>query len=118
MPISREHCQLITFGDPHLTPDQEDKLMEYVPGWSVLQDPAGNRLTKSFPFEDWTSAIDFVVRIAEQATYENHHPVLTVSWGRVTAQWWSHKIFGLHRNDFIMACRTDHLFESELPLFG
>ncbi|HHQ4613834.1 4a-hydroxytetrahydrobiopterin dehydratase [Aeromonas veronii] len=27
----------------------------------------------------------------------------------VTVSWWTHKIDGLHRNDFIMAARTDQL---------
>jgi 4a-hydroxytetrahydrobiopterin dehydratase len=30
-------------------------------------------------------------------------------WGKVTVSWWSHKIRGLHRNDFIMAAKTDAL---------
>ncbi|WP_429113612.1 4a-hydroxytetrahydrobiopterin dehydratase [Aeromonas veronii] len=28
---------------------------------------------------------------------------------RVTVSWWTHKISGLHRNDFIMVARTDQL---------
>ncbi|MGL5555649.1 MAG: 4a-hydroxytetrahydrobiopterin dehydratase [Aeromonas veronii] len=29
----------------------------------------------------------------------------------VTVSWWTHKIGGLHRNDFIMAARTDELLK-------
>ncbi|MCS6863157.1 MAG: 4a-hydroxytetrahydrobiopterin dehydratase, partial [Abditibacteriales bacterium] len=29
-----------------------------------------------------------------------------------TVTWWTHKIKGLHRNDFIMAAKTDELFRS------
>ncbi|WP_441296853.1 4a-hydroxytetrahydrobiopterin dehydratase [Aeromonas sp. CA23] len=29
----------------------------------------------------------------------------------VTVCWWTHKIGGLHRNDFIMAARTDQLIK-------
>jgi 4a-hydroxytetrahydrobiopterin dehydratase len=32
-------------------------------------------------------------------------------WGKVTVTWWTHKIGGLHQNDFIMAARTDELSE-------
>jgi len=46
--------------------------------------------------------------IAEQ---QGHHPVLTTTWGRVTVTWWTHKIKGLHQNDFIMAAKTDALLD-------
>jgi 4a-hydroxytetrahydrobiopterin dehydratase len=40
---------------------------------------------------------------------EDHHPLIITEWGRVTVQWWTHKIHGLHQNDFIMAAKTDVL---------
>jgi 4a-hydroxytetrahydrobiopterin dehydratase len=30
--------------------------------------------------------------------------------GKVTVTWWTHKIGGLHRNNFIMAAKTDALY--------
>ncbi|MDF3015185.1 MAG: pterin-4-alpha-carbinolamine dehydratase, partial [Thermomicrobiales bacterium] len=45
----------------------------------------------------------------ELAEEEGHHPALLTEWGKVTVSWWSHKIRGLHRNDFIMAAKTDAL---------
>ena len=85
--------------------------MPFFEGWEIVENGNGKHLTKSFPFEHWHSAMAFAARIGEQATFEDHHPVLTISWGRVTVDWWTHIILGLHRNDFIMACRTDHLFK-------
>jgi 4a-hydroxytetrahydrobiopterin dehydratase len=29
----------------------------------------------------------------------------------LTVQWWTHTIKGLHRNDFIMAAKTDQIYE-------
>jgi 4a-hydroxytetrahydrobiopterin dehydratase len=49
--------------------------------------------------------------VGEQAEEEGHHPALLTEWGKVTVTWWTHKIGGLHHNDFIMAARTDELFE-------
>ena len=43
------------------------------------------------------------------AEAEGHHPALLTEWGRVTVTWWTHKIRGLHRNDFIMAAKTEML---------
>jgi 4a-hydroxytetrahydrobiopterin dehydratase len=48
--------------------------------------------------------------VGELAEAEGHHPVLVTRWGSVTVIWWTHKIRGLHRNDFIMAAKTDALF--------
>jgi len=115
MPISQERCQPTDFETDPLEPAQIAELVTYVSGWETVDCSTGPRLTKSFPFEDWLTAIAFVTLIAEQATFEDHHPVLTVGWGRVMAEWWTHKIYGLHRNDFIMACRTDHIFDDFRP---
>ena len=37
---------------------------------------------------------------------------ILTEWGKVTVTWWTHKIKGLHVNDFIMAAKTDQLFKS------
>jgi 4a-hydroxytetrahydrobiopterin dehydratase len=49
------------------------------------------------------------LRVGELAEEEGHHPALLTEWGRVTVSWWTHKIRGLHRNDYIMAAKTDVL---------
>ena len=41
---------------------------------------------------------------------QGHNPLSITGWGRVTAQWWTPKIEGLHRNDFIMAAKTEEKF--------
>ncbi len=48
-------------------------------------------------------------QIPEWQIKEYHHPLIITEWGRVTVQWWSHKIRGLHNNDFIMAAKTDEI---------
>jgi len=54
--------------------------------------------------------VAFTNKIAMISEKEDHHPLIITEWGRVTVQWWSHKIKGLHKNDFIMAAKTDELF--------
>ena len=39
----------------------------------------------------------------------HHHPAKLTEWSRVTVTLWTHKIRGLHRNDFIMAAKTDQI---------
>jgi 4a-hydroxytetrahydrobiopterin dehydratase len=38
---------------------------------------------------------------------------LVTEWGKVTVTWWTHEIGGLHRNDFVMAAKTDRQYEAE-----
>ena len=44
------------------------------------------------------------------ANIEDHHPDLHVAWGKVTVETWTHKIKGLHSNDFILAAKTDEIY--------
>jgi 4a-hydroxytetrahydrobiopterin dehydratase len=110
MPISQERCRPCGYEDLPLTDEQITELHPFAPAWEIVQEPSGPRLHRAFPYEDWPTAMNFATRISEQAAFENHHPVITISWGRVSVVWWTHVIGGLHRNDFIMACRTDHIF--------
>ena len=61
-------------------------------------------------FKDYLSGLDFLKKIAFLAEEEDHHPEIILEWGKVTVSWWSHKIKGLHKNDFIAAAKTDSLF--------
>jgi 4a-hydroxytetrahydrobiopterin dehydratase len=75
-------------------------------GWSVV-DVA--RLERVFHFADFRQALDFVNRVGTLAESEGHHPDLELSWGRVKVILWTHKIKGLHENDFILAARIERL---------
>ena len=67
------------------------------------------RLERVFHFPSFADALAFTNRVGALAEEEGHHPALLTEWGRVTVTWWTHKIRGLHRNDFIMAAKTDAL---------
>lgn len=67
------------------------------------------RLERVFKFRNFVQALEFANKIGALAEEENHHPLLVVEWGRVTVNWWTHKIGGLHKNDFIMAAKADEL---------
>ncbi len=64
----------------------------------------------SFKFKNFVQSLEFTNQVGALAEAEGHHPALLTEWGRVTVTWWTHKIKGLHRNDFIMAAKTDQLF--------
>ena len=66
-------------------------------------------VTRIFHFPSFADALAFTNRVGVLAEEEAHHPALLTEWGQVTVTWWTHKIRGLHRNDFIMAAKTDAL---------
>ena len=66
-------------------------------------------ISKTFEFNSYLDGIDFVNEIANLAEQEDHHPEIILEWGKVTVVWWSHKIMGLHKNDFICAAKTDSI---------
>lgn len=84
-------------------------LLREIPGWRVVEREGVRRLERLFTFPDFAAALAFTNRVGAAAEAEGHHPALLTEWGRVTATWWTHAIGGLHRNDFIMAARTDAL---------
>ena len=68
------------------------------------------RVKKVYKFKNFVQALEFTNKVGAIAEEENHHPLIIKEWGRVTLQFWTHKIGGLHKNDFIMAAKTDELY--------
>jgi len=94
---------------PPLQADQLETLHKHVPDWEIIEVDGEFRLKRTFTFRDFKGALSFTNAIGEIAEEQGHHPVIELTWGRVTVQWWTHKINGLHENDFIMAAKTDQL---------
>ncbi len=105
--LTQSHCEACSIGAPKVAEDEMEQLMTELDGWSVQQRNGVKQLEKSYKFDDFASAMLFANKIGEEAEAENHHPTIVVEWGKVTLTWWTHKIGGLHMNDFIMAARTD-----------
>jgi len=85
------------------------ELKHEVAGWQLLERDGIARLERVFQVPSFADALAFTSRVGALAEAEGHHPALLTEWGRVTVTWWTHKIRGLHRNDFIMAAKTDAL---------
>jgi 4a-hydroxytetrahydrobiopterin dehydratase len=105
--LSQLKCVACRGGDPMLTDDDVAELHPKVPEWEIVEVDGINRLQRIFKFKDYIEAVAFTNKIAMSAEKEDHHPLLIVAWGKVTVQWWTHVVKGLHKNDFIMAAKTD-----------
>ena len=102
-------CVACQGGEPPLTAEEISELHPQVPKWQIAERDGIKRLEQVFKFKNFAEALMFTNKIGEIAEAEGHHPALLTEWGRVTVSWWTHKIRGLHRNDFIMAAKTDNL---------
>jgi 4a-hydroxytetrahydrobiopterin dehydratase len=97
---------------PSLTKGQINQLLPQIPEWNLVERAGIKRLERVFKFRNFAQALAFTNQIGEVAETEDHHPALLTEWGRVTVTWWTHKIKGLHQNDFIMAAKTDEIWSS------
>jgi 4a-hydroxytetrahydrobiopterin dehydratase len=107
--LGNERCVACRRDAPRVTDEEIAALKPLIPEWELVERDGIQRLERVFPFPDFSAALVFTRRVGELAEAEGHHPALLTEWGRVTVTWWTHKIRGLHRNDFIMAAKTDRL---------
>ena len=105
--LKTEQCIACSKNAPQLSNAEIAELHTQVPRWEILKRDGIPRLERVFPFKDFAQALAFTNKVGELAERANHHPAILTEWGKVTITWWTHAIGGLHRNDFIMAARTD-----------
>ena len=108
--LAQLHCTPIKANTPVLGETEINQLKTKLPTWCIYEKDGEPRLEKVFKFKDFDQAAAFTAQVAQAAAAEDHHPALLTEWGKVTVTWWSHKIKGLHHNDFIMAAKTDQIY--------
>ena len=108
--LAEYHCEACRAGAPQATEEEMARYGREVPDWRIVEREGVKQLERTFAFRNFVTALDFTNRVGAIAEEEGHHPDLLTSWGEVTVTWWSHKIKGLHRNDFVMAAKTDRLY--------
>ncbi len=108
--LAQLNCVACRKDAPTVTDAEIAELHPQVADWEIVAPDGVRRLRRVFAFGDFAQALAFTNGIGELAEEEGHHPALLTEWGRTTVSWWTHKIRGLHRNDFIMAAKTDELF--------
>lgn len=108
--LTQESCVPCRGGVPTLTGPEIDDLLPQVPGWTVAEAGGVRRIQREFSFPDFRAAMAFAVQVGELAEREGHHPDIHLAWGRVVVETWTHKIRGLHQNDFILAAKINQVF--------
>lgn len=108
--LKDQSCVPVRPGDASLTGAEIEELRTQVPDWQLIEQDGIKRLERVFKFKNFSQALAFTDRVGELAEQEDHHPAILTEWGKVTITLWTHVIKGLHRNDFIMAAKTDQLY--------
>ena len=109
--LIEEKCAACRADAPHVTEQEIVQWQPQVPEWKLVQEDGVRKLEHTFRFSNFVKALSFTDMVGELAEAEGHHPRIVTEWGRVAVTWWTHKIHDLHRNDFIMAAKTDQLYQ-------
>ena len=108
--LSQQACEACRADAPKVTGQEKQELLSAIPDWEDVMVDGEEQLRRVFTFKSFVEAQTFTNKVADLAEAENHHPAILLEWGKATVRWWTHKIGGLHKNDFIMAARTDELY--------
>ena len=108
--ISKKTCVPCQGGIPPLGHKEINTLIQQLEdGWKVNEN---KEIRKKYIFTQYTDAIIFTNKIAELSEKEGHHPFIHINYKKVIIILFTHKINGLHENDFILASKCDLLFKS------
>ena len=105
-------CEACRADAPVLENKEIQELLSQIPSWRVFEEDDTKKIICSFIFLNYDDSRNFLNKVADLAEEEDHHPEIILECGKVTVTWWSHKIKGLHKNDFICASKTDAVFEN------
>jgi len=107
--LSKAVCEACRPDAPLLSQAEIKSHLQLLSGWEIIEEENIQKLQRTFATQNYSNTMTFVNEVAALAESENHHPLMVVDFRQVTVLWWSHKIKGLHKNDFIMASKTSDL---------
>ncbi|OGO17893.1 MAG: 4a-hydroxytetrahydrobiopterin dehydratase [Chloroflexi bacterium RBG_16_48_8] len=111
--LTQQHCVPCSGNEPPVSKEEMDELKPMIPDWEIVVKNGSPRLRRTFGFPDFKEALKFTNKVGDIAEQEGHHPIITMTWGRVTVEWYTHAISNIHKNDFIMASKTDQIYEEK-----
>lgn len=111
--LTLERCVACRADSPRVTEQEIQELSPQIPEWHIVTHDDIPRLERTYMFKNFADALAFTNRVGALAEEEKHHPALLTEWGKVTVTWWTHKIKGLHRNDFVMAAKSDEMYQAK-----
>jgi 4a-hydroxytetrahydrobiopterin dehydratase len=105
--LKARKCVPCQGGIPPLTPEEASQFLKQTEGWDLIE--SSTKIRRTFTFKNFMQAQAFAVKVGILSESENHHPDIHYGWGFCTLFFYTHKIGGLHENDFIMASKVNDL---------
>ncbi len=112
MNLLEEKCEKITPESIPLTDEEVQQLFEALPGWQMVVEDGIKKLRYEFQFKGYLQVLVFTNRLSDAAMIQQHYPLVVFKRDKATVTWWSQKIHSLHRNDFIMAAKTEDIYKN------
>ena len=109
--LTEQKCVACRVEAPSVTAEEIKEFQPMVSEWQIINEDNIPKLDRLFKLKNFKDAIAFTDAVGAAAEEEGHHPRLTTEWGKVGVTWWTHKIKNLHKNDFIMAAKTDAIYK-------
>lgn len=110
MDLLAQRCGHLPEGTPALQGDSLRAYLEAVDSRWRVED--GQQIVADFTFADFAQALTFTNQVGALAEDHDHHPEITLTWGRVTVKIWTHTVGGVSPNDFILAAHIDTLLHA------
>ena len=107
--LENESLETLSQSSVPISAFEMGQLQDQLHDWHVEKKGSVNQLYRDFTFDDFEQALAFTNKVGALAEQYNHHPAIVTEWGRVQVRWWTHSVSGLHKNDFIMAAKTEML---------
>ena len=106
--FENKKCVPCQGGIPPLNKEEIQKLLHQVDvDWNVKMN---KELYNIFNFDKYPTAIKFSNLVADLAEDQGHHPYIHINFKSVKIILFTHKIDGLHENDFLMAKKIDIIY--------
>jgi len=105
MKLAEENCKPLGASDIPLSLKKAQELGLQLPEWTVGE----KTIEREFHFQDFRQSMAFVNQVADLAEKQNHHPDISIAYGKVKLVLSTHKVSGLSLNDFILAAKIDRL---------
>ena len=107
--LHQKRCIACQGGVPPLNNNEINHFIEELNSdWKVYK---SKEIRREYIFKTYKEAIIFVNNVAELAEDEGHHPFIHINYKKVLIILFTHKISGLHENDFILAAKIDLLYK-------
>ena len=103
--LTDKTCVPCKGGTAQLTRREAETLLSDIPGWELKED--ATQLYRSYKFDNFQNTLDFVNKVGTIAEKEEHHPDIEFGWGYANILVFTHRINGLHENDFILAAKIN-----------